>query len=51
MLRKKIVLMVIVGLGALILTGCQTTGKAIQGVGSGVGTVFNKTGGAIKNLG
>jgi len=44
---KKIAIFVAVAVAALSLAGCKTTGSAVQGVGS----VFNKTGGAIKGIG
>lgn len=46
-MKKFFVTMLALALGALVLGGCSMAGSAVQGVGS----VFNKTGGAIKNLG
>jgi len=45
--RKKVLSLIILSAIALALSGCGTIGSGVQGVGS----VFNKTGGAIKNLG
>ena len=44
---KKAFIVLAVISAALLLAGCGMTGSAIQGVGS----AFNKTGGAVKNLG
>lgn len=43
----KISVLLAIAATALALAGCKTTGSAVQGVGS----VFNKTGGAISNIG
>lgn len=47
MTKLKVITMILALATAFLLSGCQTTGSAIQGVGG----VFNKTGGAVKRLG
>lgn len=47
MTSRKTLLLAGIALVALVLSGCKTTGSAIQGVGG----VFNKTGSAVRNLG
>jgi hypothetical protein len=46
-MKTKLMIMIIALVGVVLLSGCSMTGSAIQGVGG----VFNKTGGTIKNLG
>lgn len=47
MRKAKRITLIAAALAALLLSGCQMTGSAIQGVGG----VFNKAGGAVRNLG
>ena len=44
---KLVIVFAALAVAALSLGGCSMAGSAVQGVG----TAFNKTGGAIKNLG
>lgn len=47
MMKSKKIVLLLAAMGLLVLSGCQTTGKCIQGVGG----VINKTGGVVRNLG
>lgn len=45
--KMKLIAVIAAAVAGLLLGGCKMTGSAVQGVGG----VFNKTGGAIRNLG